>query len=637
MAHDEKIKELLYKIKEYNPNANTKLVEKSLRFIDKTYHGKKTLSGDDQFLHAYNVGFILADIKLDSHTIAAGLLHGVLDHGVKIETIQHEFDAETVELVQAAARLQFIDKKTSFEEQEAENIRKIILASAKDVRVILIKLAARLHSMRTLKYLPEERRKVISQETMDIYAPIAHKLGLYSMKGELEDLAFRFLNPSIYQDLKKQIASKRDEREREVTRIVDFVNNELKKNNIEAHIEGRAKHFYSIYKKIITKRKNFERIYDLIAIRILTNSISDCYVVLGIIHKLWTPIPERFDDYIAVPKPNGYQSLHTDVITENGRILEVQIRDREMHRNAEEGIASHWRYKGDERDKRFDRQIEWLKQFLEWKRTADAKEFIESLKVDLFQQEIVVFTPKGDPIVLPEHATPIDFAYAIHSNIGDHCKLAKVNGMTVPLDSTLAPGDIVEIVTVKNLTVSRAWLSFVKSIHAKVKIRHALKMPAEHRVGRKKEEEHVPIIAEKRIAYAGKTYEVKIPKCCNPTASDHLRFFKTKDGKIVMHKSDCVNIHAYDAKKEVMLHVAEEEKSILLHVEVHDRVGVLSEILSAIAKEKYNVKSLNTKFGKEGRVILYIELALTKKIDVKQIISHIKKIDSVYAAYIDED
>ena len=599
---DESVNYLLKEVKSYNPNANLKIIEKAVRFSAKIHEGKKRLSGEDAFAHCYEIGKILVELKLDSHTIAAGLLHDVLDFGVKLETIAKEFDQELFDLVKSVSKLETIGSKLSFEEEEArraENLRKIILATAKDVRVILIKLADRLHNMRTLKYLSSDKKIIISKETLEIYAPIAHKLGMYNLKGELEDWAFRFLEPSTYQDIKKRIHSKRDQREKEVVRIADFVKLEIKKSGIEAEIEGRAKHFFSIYKKIVQKNKKFDEIYDLIAIRIITESVNDCYSALGIIHKLWKPIPERFKDYIAIPKSNGYQSLHTDVVLGEGKILEVQIRNRSMHLAAEQGIASHWKYKGEEKDKRFDRQIEWLKQFLEWKRTIGAKDFIESLKMDLFQKEMFVFTPKGDPIILPEGSTPVDFAYAVHSNIGDHCKQAKVNGAIVTLDSSLSPGDIIEIITVKNISVSRSWLSFVKSMHTKIKIKHALKIPPDRR-GRKKDadSENLETSEIKEIFYEGKMHHAKIPRCCKPQSEDAIIGFKTKDGKIVVHKKSCVNIHSYNLSKSLDIKFADsEKKTIPVKIDVHDRIGVLADILTLLATQNGRVKSVNTKFA----------------------------------------
>ena len=636
---NKKIDELLSKIKLYNPHVHTKIIEKALRFSAKLHEGRKRESGQDHFLHCYETGNILADLKLDSHTIASGILHDILEYGVKPDVLLREFDQETLELVSAVTKLKLINKNFSFEEEQArraENLRKILLATSKDIRVILIKLADRLHNMRTLKYLPDDKRKIIAEETMEIYAPIAHKLGMYNMKAELEDWSFRFLESKIYQDIKEKVSSKKLQREKEITRIINYVKDELAKNNVVAEVHGRAKHFYSIYKKIIGEHKQFDEIYDLMAIRIITDNVNDCYSALGVVHKLWKPMPGRLKDYIAVPKPNGYQSLHTGVFIAPGKVLEIQIRDRIMHRAAEEGVAAHWRYKGDEQDKKFDRQLEWLKQILEWKRTSDAQEFIESLKIDLFQKEMFLFTPKGDPISLPEGATPVDFAYAVHTDIGNHCKQAKVNGNIVPLDSILSPGDIVEILTVKDVVASRAWLGFVKSMHTKAKIKHTLNMYVDTK--RKKDrdiEDDVETVGfDNSVLYEGKKYDLKIPRCCNPKITDKIKAYKTKDGKIVIHRADCLNLHSYDVSKEIVLVFKQPEQECLpLRIDVDDRVGVLAEILNFIAKQGYNVKSLNTRFGKDGRVLITIDIVKSKELDVDDLIKKIKKIESVINAF----
>jgi GTP pyrophosphokinase len=642
---------LISKVRSYNPHVHSKIIEKAIIFSAKIHSGRERESGDEYFMHCYEIGNILADLKLDSHTIAAGLLHDALEFDVKPETLEREFDKETLELVQSVTKLQNINSKLSVDEERerrAENLRKIILATSKDIRVILIKLADRLHNMRTLKYLNPEKRKIISEETLTIYAQIADKLGMYKLKAELEDLSFRFLEPKIYSELKNKVAKKREYREHEVVKIMVLVKEKLKENNIPAEINGRAKHFYSIYKKIIRDNKTFEQIYDLIAIRIITNTTDQCYKALGIIHQLWPHMPDRLKDYIAVPKPNRYQSIHTTVIIGEGVALEVQIRDKEMHRRAEEGIAAHWRYKGDEQDKKFDRQIEWLKQFLEWKRnSSDATEFIESLKVDLFQKEIFVFTPKGDIISLPENSTPVDFAYAVHTGIGDRCNQAKVNNNIVPLDHKLSPGDIVEIITTKNASPSRSWLSFVKSNNTVVKIKHALGIELEHNP--KKHEVQRQILKERSskydktfafrqgsIYFEGKSANLKIPKCCNPKIGDKIRAFRSKDGKIVVHKASCINLYSYDADREIKAEVTETKKKICqIKISVNDRVGLLSDVLHVIAQQHQDVHQINTKFGKNDNTVITLELAVDEDFDSSKLISSMKSISSVQKVIIE--
>jgi len=516
-----------------------------------------------------------------------------------------------------------------------------MLASSKDIRVIMIKIIERLQSMRTLKYLPEDMRKIIAGETMTIYAPIAEKLGMYPIKAELEDLAFRFLENDTYINIKERVSKKKEEREKEITKIIDGVKNTLLQQHIDADVSGRAKHFYSIYKKLVLKGNNFDEIYDLMAIRILVDTVDECYKALGIVHSMWKPMPERLKDYIALPKANGYQSIHTGVFTGHGGVLEVQIRTREMHKAAEEGIAAHWRYKGDERDKKFDRHVALMKQILDWQRySSDAQEFIESLKVDLFEKEIFVFTPRGDPIALPENATTIDFAYAVHTDIGNHCKQAKVNGSIVPLDYMLSSGDIVDILTQKNATPSRAWLGFVKSAHTRTKIRAALHIDVDTHVKKHDPEELLDedIDFPEEMIIEGKKYDIKIPRCCTPRQSDTVRSFRTKDGKVVVHRADCPNVYTCDMAKEV--HMAARvhgSQAYPLRIDVKDDVGVLGEVLNFIAREKHTVESINTRMGKDGRLIITMDLTKSSVHDIDSLLAKLKRHTSVINVFIEDE
>lgn len=418
---------------------------------------------------------------MDTSTIVAGLLHDVIeDTHYTYDDIKNIFNEEVADLVQGVTKLGKIEYKTK-EEQQADNVRKMLLAMAKDIRVIIIKLADRLHNLRTLKFMPKEKQKQKAKETLDIYAPLAHRLGISKIKWELEDLAFRYLHEEEYYDLVKQIAEKRVERETYIAEIIEDLHNKLEESEIDSDIDGRPKHFYSIYKKMINKNKSIEQIFDLTAIRILVNTVKDCYGVLGIVHTIYKPIPGRFKDYIAMPKPNMYQSLHTTVIGPQGKTFEIQIRTFEMHKTAEYGIAAHWKYKeGDtqeDKEKSFENKLAWLRDMLEWqKETSDAEEFIEGFKIDLFTDEIFVFTPKGVVINLPSGATPIDFAYRIHTDIGNRCIGSKVNGKIVPLDYNLKTGEIVEVLTSNNAKgPNMDWLNMAKSNQAKSKIRQWFK------------------------------------------------------------------------------------------------------------------------------------------------------------------
>lgn len=458
----------------YNEKADTSVIEEAYEYAIQAHKGQMRLSGEAYIQHPLHVAYILAELELDVVTIAAGLLHDVVeDTFVTLEDLQATFGDEVALLVDGVTKLSRIEY-TSKEEQQVENLRKMFLAMAKDIRVIIIKLADRLHNMRTLSHQPKVKQKEIAKETLEIFAPLAHRLGIFRIKWELEDWALRFLKPDTYYDLVKKISMRRTEREEYITEVINILKEELEKVNVKADISGRPKHFYSIYNKMVKEDKTINEIYDLIAVRITVNNIKDCYGVLGVVHALWKPIPGRFKDYIAMPKPNMYQSLHTTVIGPRGEPFEVQIRTWEMHRTAEYGIAAHWRYKDHvEGDRQFDEKLAWLRQLLEWQRDMpDAREFMESLKIDFFSDRVYVFTPKGDVVELPAGSIPIDFAYKVHTQVGHECTGAKVNGRLVALDYKLKTGDIVEILTSKGSGPSRDWLSIVQTSQAKNRIKH---------------------------------------------------------------------------------------------------------------------------------------------------------------------
>jgi len=472
------IENLLSKIQEYHPYADMELIIKAYNFAENCHQGQYRNSGENYFVHPYNVAMILADLNMDDKTIAAALLHDVLeDTEVTYETLVEKFGEEVANLVDGVTKLKKIKFKSK-QESQAENLRKMVLAMAKDIRVIIIKLADRLHNMRTLEYMSEAKKKEKALETLEIYAPLAHRLGISKIKWELEDLSLRYLDPEGYYDLVEKVSKRRKEREEYINRIIKELDKNLEEMHIRRDISGRPKNFYSIYKKMVYQNKSFEQIFDLTAIRVIVDSIKDCYAVLGLVHTLWKPIPGRFKDYIAMPKPNMYQSLHTTVIGPEGEIFEVQIRTWEMHRTAEYGIAAHWKYKeGNLKSDNFDEKLTWLRQLMEWQKDLkDPREFMETLKLDLFTDEVYVFTPKGDVINLPNGSTPIDFAYRVHTDIGNKCVGAKVDGRIVPLDYKLKNGNIVEILTSASSNgPSRDWLKIVRSSQAKSKIRQWFK------------------------------------------------------------------------------------------------------------------------------------------------------------------
>jgi GTP pyrophosphokinase len=463
----------LLRIADHLDPKDQQMVRKAYERAANAHTGQHRLSGEDYVNHPLEVAAILADLELDAETIAAALLHDTVeDTALTAAEVEKEFGPEVARLVDGVTKLGRIALRSD-QQQQAENIRKMMVAMAEDLRVVLIKLADRLHNMRTLDPLPEVKRRKISRETLDIYAPLAHRLGIGQVKWELEDLAFRNLEPEAYDDVVKRIARKRHDRESLVSDLREILARELEKVGIQAEITGRPKHIYSVWQKMTKENKDFSEIYDLSAIRVHVETVRDCYGVLGVVHSLWKPVPGRFKDYVAMPKSNGYQSLHTTVITHTGEPIEIQIRTHEMHRVAEFGVAAHWTYKEGGKDASFDQKLSWLRSLLEWQNeVGDAESFLDSVKVDLFQDEVYVFTPKGDVLNLPSDSTPVDFAYRIHTEVGHRCIGAKVNGRMVPLDYELQNGEIVEILTSKGPHgPSRDWLNFVKSASAKERIR----------------------------------------------------------------------------------------------------------------------------------------------------------------------
>ena len=474
------IENLIAMIEEYNPLCDVQLIIRAYNFAENAHQGQYRKSGERYFIHPVEVAKILIELKLDSSTVAAALLHDVLeDTDYDYNKLKSVFGEEIVELVEGVTKLTRLNFQSK-EERQAENFRKMFVAMAKDIRVILIKLADRLHNMRTLKYQSDDKKKEISLETLEIYAPIAHRLGISRIKWELEDLCLRYIDPDGYYDLVEKVAIKRNDREAFINEVMSQLRKKLNEFSIEGEISGRPKHFYSIYRKMVYQNKTFDEIFDFLAVRVIVDSIKDCYGVLGVVHTLWKPIPGRFKDYIAMPKPNMYQSLHTTIIGPKGEPVEIQIRTFEMHQIAEYGIAAHWKYKeGKTLDSHFgfNDKLSWLGQMMELeKETNDSKEFMESLKVDLFTNEVFVFTPKGAVINLPAGSTPVDFAYKIHSDIGNKCVGAKVDGRIVPLDYKLKNGNIIEVLTSSNSNgPSRDWLKIVKSSQAKTKIKQWFK------------------------------------------------------------------------------------------------------------------------------------------------------------------
>jgi GTP diphosphokinase / guanosine-3',5'-bis(diphosphate) 3'-diphosphatase len=457
-----------------HPNDDFDMIRKAFAFAQQGHEGQVRKSGEPYLIHPLAVARILAEMRLDAVCICVGLLHDVVeDTQTPIETIEAQFGKDVSQIVNGLTKInQFhFDSK---EEEQAENFRKMFLAMVDDIRVVLVKLADRLHNMRTLQFLPSEKQHRIAQETLEIYAPIAHRLGMGKIRGELEDLAFSYLEPEIYREIKETIESRYKVRQEFLDEVKEVIVQKLREHDIPGTVDTRMKRIYSIYQKIKRQKIPIEQVYDLLAVRIITDTVKDCYAALGIIHNIWRPVPGRIKDFIAIPRPNMYQSLHTSVIESRGQHFEVQIRTQDMHRVAEEGIAAHWKYKsGKGLNQKDDQRFLWLRHLVEWQQEMqDPSDFLSTLKIDLYPEEVYTFTPKGKVIILPRDATPVDFAYAIHTEVGNSCTGAKVNGRIVPLRSKLKNGDIVEIQTQQGHTPSRDWLSVVKTSKARNKIRH---------------------------------------------------------------------------------------------------------------------------------------------------------------------
>lgn len=472
-AYQKHLNRIIRRLRRYSKHVDVSLVEKAFDFAKEAHKDQLRKSGEPYFDHPVLVAKILTELKMDYVTVIGGLLHDVVeDTGYTLAEVQEQFSSEIAVLVDGVTKISEL-KFDSVEQRQAENFRKMILSMVNDVRVILIKFADRLHNMRTLDYLPPKKQLRIAIETRDVYAPLAHRLGIAKVKWELEDLCMRAIEPDAYWELVRNLTDRREERETYIRRFAAPIRKELRESNIRAKITGRPKHLYSIYQKMKKQEKGLDEIYDLLAIRIIVKKVEDCYFALGLVHSIYTPIQERFKDYIATPKSNMYQSLHTTVIGTDGKKVEVQIRTDEMHRTAEEGVAAHWRYKDEQaREDEVDKHLAWLRQVLDWQNdTSDPQEYLENLKIDLFHDEVFVFSPRGDLFKLPQGSTPVDFAFAVHTDIGLHCIGAKVNGRMVTLSHELKSGDSVEILSSDNQKPNQDWLEFVRTTKARSRIK----------------------------------------------------------------------------------------------------------------------------------------------------------------------
>ena len=642
---------LIESIKSYNPKADFDLVGRAYDFARRAHEGHKRLSGDPYISHPVAIANILAELEQDAQTIAAALLHDVVeDVDVSRAELAQNFGEEIAKMVEGVTKLSqltFISREV----RQAENFRKMFVAMGEDFRIIIIKLADRLHNMRTLQYLPPPKQKETALETREIFAPLAHRLGMWHLKWELEDLSFSYLEADKYEEIKERVVESRDARQKYIQDFIRQAWDLLKKVGIECEITGRPKHFYSIYRKMVDQNIEFDEIYDLTAVRIIVETIKECYAVLGVMHAAWKPIPGRFRDYIAMPKSNGYQSLHTTLIGPAGKPVEIQIRTREMHRIAEYGIAAHWRYKEGETDKGLDQKMSWFRRMLEWQdELKDAKDFMESLKIDLFVDEVFVFTPKGDVFGLPIGSTPIDFAYRVHTEVGHRAVGVRVNGRIVPLDHELSNGDIIEVLTAKKDNPSQDWLRFVKTAAARVKIRNWFKkqkgirkVEAARAIVAEEEPKVKPLLvprprvkAKSAVTVSGlENVLVRFSRCCRPIPGEDIVGFITRGRGITVHRRDCPNVVGQKIPQERIVKVDWNPKSEMLfpvdiEIEAFDRVGVLKDILAEIAETKTNVSAarVSTKRGSSAFLRLTVDIKDTTHLE--RVVSAIKGVSDVY-------
>lgn len=658
------IRRLAKSIKSYNSHFNLDKFIEAFEFSMNAHAGQTRRSGESYIWHPVHVVEILAEYEADETTIVAAMLHDVVeDTDVTHDEISKLFGENVAEIVVGVTKLGRLNF-SSAEEAKIENFRRMFLAMAKDIRIVIIKLADRLHNMRTLKFLDEEKRLRIARETLDIYAPLSHRLGMSQIKWELEDLCFRYLYEADYQKLKGDIAEKREGRESYIQEFVKMVQTLLEAESITATVTGRPKHFWSIYNKMIKQRTTIKNLYDLYAIRIIVKDVKECYAVLGIIHTQCKPIPGRFKDYIAMPKQNMYQSIHTVVIGSEGKPVEVQIRTEEMHKVSEFGVAAHWRYKeGKAKDEPFEKKLAWLRELIEWQGDVDNQDFYENLKVDLFTDEIFVFTPKGDVYELPAHATPIDFAYRVHTQIGHRCMGVKINSQIGTLDNKLANGDIVEIITAKLEGPKFSWLSIVTTSSARNKIKQWLRKHTdiyesnEEETGSKaieKPEKLRESVVEKTaslieqnsstsdrhprksagiVIQEGDDVLTYLSRCCNPVPGDDIIGYITKGRGIAIHRRDCRNLKYLD--KDRLVKVSWDQTfdgnfEVGLDIYSYDRLGLLNDIVGKIAEMKINILNGQIRTTAKGVAVAHLLLSIHSLDMLEDVILKLRSVKDVY-------
>ncbi len=623
-------KDLLKKVIRYNKDSDINLLEKAYNFSFNLLKDKKRASGRPWINHYLDVAYGVAGLKLDDHALAAALMHGLLNKGAKVSDIEKQFDKDIVDLLQNIERMSEVKKNVSKKTTESESLRKVLMAASRDLRSLLIKICDKLVNLRELEYLPPSERKRIAKESIEIYAPLAYRLGIGKVKSEIEDLAFRYLDESKYREIENKVNNIRKDGTKAIFKLKKVIERELAKENIETNVQTRVKHIYSIYKKIIDKSYNINNMSDIVGVRIIVKTIDDCYKTLRIVHANFRPLPNKFKDYIAMPKPNGYQSLHTSVVDNEGKRFEVQIRTQEMHDIAEEGIAAHFSYKKVTHEKDFDKKLSWLKQLV------DNKEGLGNFDIDFFGDDVFAFTPNGKVIELPMGSTVIDFAYHVHSDLGDHCIGANINGKFVSLKDELNNGDVVDVLTSKTQKPSREWLKFAKTLKAITKIKHALKEAGKvstriyAKTGEIKKD-----IGESLLSFDGdKKFKVKLALCCKPIPGDRVIGIRTSNVRLMVHKVDCKEIVKTDKKKVKANWIKKFKKPVAIIIDGHDRPGLLKEILNTL--NKLDIKITNSK----GKIVNDVDVECSFTADVgdlnklNDIINRIKKIKDVKKVYV---
>lgn len=663
------VEDLFEAVKERFSSENQDLIKRAYDVSNATHADQKRYSGEPYVIHPVNVAYILNDLRQEPAVVAAGLLHDVIeDTNYTRDDMTRDFGKDITKLVEGVTKMSKVKNKTrmNFESIAAENLRRMLMATAKDPRIIVIKLADKTHNMRTLKFHKPEKQKIIAQETLSIYAPLAGRLGVYKIKSELEDLAFQILEPEKYQEIKEKVAAKKAERDSFIETAKIIIKQRLAEINLDVQIEGRSKHFYSIYKKMKDKDKSFDEINDLRAVRIITKEVRDCYGVFGVVHSIWTPVPGKFKDYIATPKTNQYQSLHTAVIGQDGRPFEIQIRTAEMNHIAEHGIAAHWAYKeGAKSTKDVAMTTKWIEKIRTWSESSsDSKEFLEDLTHELHEDEVFVFTPKGDIYNFPKGSTILDYAFRIHTDVGIHSKGAKISGRMVPLRTELKSGDQIEVITDKKVKPSPIWLRIVKTSSAKQKLRQYFRKVQDETASDTANayatnktiqvEQPIPEIdltqlkkvkpdkkknKEKReisIVVAGiKDILVRLSSCCSPLPGDEIVGFITRGRGVSVHKANCdIAKHYSDKKRMVAVRWDGVNNPVPVRIEVkaYDRQGIYLEMVESISKTETNILEAGASSSGESTLLARFLIEIEHLDQLQEILDNIRSIKNILYA-----